>query len=82
MAAIDATKHAITHAATGDANTRLNSMKADGPLQVPAGHFLAVKLEREPTPPGGTVKVSGREVEFVIGPVLEIEADVRNGNII
>ena len=82
MATIDATKHAITHVAAGDAQARLNSMKADGPLQVAAGNFIAVKLGRKPSLPGGMVKIGGREIEFITGPAFEIEGVVRDGNII
>ena len=49
-------KHQITHEKTGTADVRLNSMKADGPLEVAAVHFFAVKLGRTPATAGGMVR--------------------------
>ena len=66
MAAIDAAKHRINYTSGGTAGARRDTLKEDGPLQLPPGHFFAVVLSR--TADGsGSVPFTYREVEFLLG---------------
>ena len=60
-------KHLFAFEKSGTADARLNSMKAGGPLEMGPNHFFAVKLGLLPAAVGGMVKITYREVEFIIG---------------
>ena len=75
MATIDNVKHMFEF--TGGANdaARRNTLIADGPLNVAAGHYFAVVMQRSANA-AGAVRVTYREAEFILGEVFDIAADI------
>ena len=73
MATIDPTKHLVKFTNMGTATERRSTLRADGPLVVAAGHFFAVVLQRSSPMPGSTVKVTYREVEFMVGEAFVLD---------
>ena len=69
MAAIDNVKHLIKYTGGSNDAARRNTLIADGPLKMDAGHFFAVVLQRPAN--AGAADLSYREVEFIMGEAFD-----------
>ena len=74
MAAIDNVKHLIKYTGGSNDAARRNTLIADGPLKMDAGHFFAVVLQRPAN--AGAADLSYREVEFIMGEAFDVAAEL------
>ena len=82
MAAIDATKHLFKYTRGATRGARRDTLEADGPLLVAAGHFIAVVLQRTPASGSADVAVTNRELEFVFGEVFVATDELLDKNLL